>query len=144
MLALIFFIVALPAPMPGQCLDPDERTDAGIRALDWGTECKRRSPSPKMNGPVPLALQASVKRYNDVHMLDGLSARYLWPAHREKAGWYCGFVNGKNRMGGYTGYRRFLATYSLPGFKIESLTMEKTVVDPICDGAGYPAEPDAR
>lgn len=44
-------------------------------------------------------------------MIDGESARYLWPEQRNPVT-YCGFINAKNQFGGYVGWRLFWA--SLP------------------------------
>lgn len=54
----------------------------------------------------PLALQNQIKADLEARMLDGKSARILWQPMRDDR-IYCGFVNGKNSYGAYTGYRLF-------------------------------------
>lgn len=39
--------------------------------------------------------------------MDGESARWRWPLHQPKWGFYCGLVNSKNRMGAYVGFVPF-------------------------------------
>lgn len=56
--------------------------------------------------PPTKAEQAEIKRYFDAELLDGPSARWKWPARVSK-GSYCGWVNAKNRMGAYTGWKPF-------------------------------------
>lgn len=47
-----------------------------------------------------LAIAKGVK----MNLLDPESARFKWlPVTKEGAGWYCGLVNSKNRLGGYAG-----------------------------------------
>lgn len=77
-------------------------------------------------------------------LIDGASAQYLLPmVSDEKI--YCGFVNSKNRLGGYVGWTRFSAEFDYDGSitKVELLDDEKPeiVTSFICDSRGYPKSP---
>lgn len=54
--------------------------------------------------PVSPALRQSITRHFNTQLLDAPSARWLWPTRRGDGTVYCGWVNGRNRMGGYTGW----------------------------------------
>src|SRR3954451_5386884 len=67
------------------------------------------------------AANAAVQRYFDKTLFDAPAAR--WRFNRvpvrdgllktRQFGWFmCGEINGKNRMGGYTGWHEFLAYFS--------------------------------
>ena len=48
-------------------------------------------------------------------LFDGESARWRWPKHVPEFGLYCGFVNAKNRLGAYTGFKPFMVIGGVPG-----------------------------
>lgn len=56
--------------------------------------------------PVTVAEQQQIKKYFDNIFYDGPAARWQF-AYKSDAV-VCGFVNGKNRIGGYTGWQPFL------------------------------------
>jgi hypothetical protein len=77
--------------------------------------------------PKPSSQQAAQKaiiRYFERTLFDAEAARYRFPlsptqgslrteAGVREFGWFmCGEINGKNRMGAYTGYKTFLAYFS--------------------------------
>ena len=82
------------------------------------------------------AAQEAVKQYFERSLFDPEAARYRLPlpptrgsrlallkADREFGWFMCGEINGKNRMGGYTGYKTFFVYFS------------PTVPDTVVDGA---------
>lgn len=99
--------------------------------------------------PLNPGEKAAIVKAFDALLLDGLSARWRWPTPAEEgtAITYCGFVNGKNSMGAYTGYRPFmvalvrrnkprqpiasLATLGNPGSDDEQITIT------LCTRHGY-------
>jgi hypothetical protein len=77
-------------------------------------------------------------------LIDGSSAQYLFPlVSDEKV--YCGFVNSKNRYGGYVGWSRFYADFDYDGSikNVEILDNEEPNVATTfaCDARGYPTSP---
>lgn len=80
-------------------------------------------------------------------MVDGDSAKWRWfPAKNANAGvvQYCGFVNAKNRMGGYTGFNPFWVTGRWKGGAFTPVNVEFAqgpYLDGLaarkCIGAGY-------
>lgn len=96
---------------------------------------------------LPEAKKAEVQRLAEVELLDGRSARFIWPKQRD-AGAYCGFVNAKNSLGAYTGYKPFYVSVS---GKAESLIIlapdlghSRTIVDlfsKACTERGYSLSP---
>lgn len=103
---LAFALLAL-APVPGQCADPDESTDAGLRMLSSGEPCARKVPFPKIKGPATPALKLAVRKYFEPILLDATSARWKWGRVVGDGAIFCGYVNAKNRLGAYTGYDLF-------------------------------------
>jgi hypothetical protein len=79
-----------------------------------------------MNAPKPSSsetAQAAVKAYFAESLFDADAARYRFPlppvqgswiiSNGRHFGWFlCGEINGKNRMGGYTGFQTFFAYFS--------------------------------
>lgn len=68
-------------------------------------------------------------------LIDGESARWRWfPARQTGAVvTYCGFVNAKNRMGGYTGFNPVWVVGSWSGAKFIPTTIE-FAAGPYLDG----------
>jgi hypothetical protein len=69
----------------------------------------------------PEAAEQAVKDYFAESLFDAEAARYQFPLppiqgsflQTRQFGWFmCGKINGKNRMGGYTGYKTFFAYFS--------------------------------
>ena len=69
------------------------------------------------------AAEQAVKDYFAGSLFDAEAARYQFPlpptqgsfltGEGREFGWFmCGRINGKNRMGGYTGYKTFFAYFS--------------------------------
>ena len=93
--------------------------------------------------PLPPAAQAQVRRYFNLQMIDGESARYLWPEQRDPFV-YCGFVNAKNQFGGYVGWRLFWAQFPVEnGDDLHISTAgSSAVMDEVgrkaCEKEGYP------
>lgn len=52
-------------------------------------------------------IRTAVKR----ELLDPDSARFRWNPEMLEPEHYCGFVNAKNRMGGYVGFKAFIIDY---------------------------------
>lgn len=55
----------------------------------------------------PADRQAVVSAVQD-HLYDGESARWRWPPLTTDAGGYCPWVNAKNTLGAYTGFRQIV------------------------------------
>lgn len=103
----IALLVAL-APLTGQCADPDETTLMGQRLIGLGEPCHKTVPFPGVTGPASAALQTAVRRHFEMILLDAPSARWKWLPVRGDGRIYCGYVNAKNRIGGYTGFQMFM------------------------------------
>jgi hypothetical protein len=92
------------------------------------------------NAPKPSsqeAAQEAVKRYFEESLFDAPAARYQFPLPPTQGsvrsgamryfGWFmCGEVNGKNRMGGYTGFKTFFAYFSPT---IQDKVIDGTIAD---------------
>lgn len=64
----------------------------------------------KTAGPITLAEQAALRAALRKKLNDPESARFRWLERKSKDGMtYCGFVNAKNRFGGYVGFAPYLA-----------------------------------
>lgn len=81
-------------------------------------------------------------------LLDGDSAKWRWPAIMADDATYCGFFNAKNRMGGYTGFKPFMISYTIgkDGKAIvhlsylstdDPMAMPSFMAASLCKGAGY-------
>lgn len=92
--------------------------------------------------PLPANAQAQIRRYFNLRMIDGESARYLWPEQRDPY-IYCGFINAKNQFGGYVGWRLYWANFPVTGNDelLISTAGTSKVMDGIgqkvCQGEGY-------
>ncbi len=88
----------------------------------------------------PAALQSQIKADLEARMLDGKSARIIWQPMRDDR-IYCGFVNGKNAYGAFTGYRLF---YVMLGSD-RRVRLDGEILGGIgkmmCERAGYAIEP---
>ena len=49
----------------------------------------------------------------DTVLIDGQSARHKWVARKNTTA-YCGWVNAKNQMGAYTGWKPYYILYAKP------------------------------
>lgn len=91
--------------------------------------------------PLPV-IKSEIKADLNRRLLDGESARYIWPKRASKNA-YCGFVNAKNRLGAYTGYRLFLTMTDGKGpVKVVVERNDSQIVPLLCKEFGYPV--DAR
>lgn len=82
----------------------------------------------------------AIRRHLDEQLIDYPSARFrdVFVSANPQAeaeggtvgGYLCGFINSKNRMGGYTGWKRFLA--SEIGVYVEGDTMGDILVPAAC------------
>lgn len=104
-----------------------------------------------MAQPVPKpptpAVQATIKRYWETELVDAPSARWLWPLQRDSK-LYCGWINAKNRLGGYGGWTPYVIIfegtkikegYFLPGRPEMARAMGSNCVE-----AGYDVESPPR
>ena len=69
----------------------------------------------RIPGPLPSAKREAIFRHFDAALFDGRSARWLWPKQQAKSGVYCGWVNAKNRIGAYTGWKPYWVTFDEAG-----------------------------
>lgn len=58
--------------------------------------------------------KAAVRLAIEQRLMDPMSAQYRWLPAIGKDGAYCGYVNAKNRYGGYIGFAPFLAWIRKP------------------------------
>ena len=101
------------------CAEPNDRTVLGQDDLQNGAPCRRwrnaqeqaaRTARPRAPSPISPALQAAIRSYMEVSLIDSTGTRWFWPTSRHNQ-FYCGWINGRNRMGGYVGWKKFLATF---------------------------------
>lgn len=59
--------------------------------------------------PPSAQMKSAIMQAADAKLIDGASARYKWPNEDRGGVVYCGWVNAKNRMGGYTGWSPFIS-----------------------------------
>lgn len=85
-------------------------------------------------------LKSKIRSHLDTVLLDGQSARYIWPEVKSPRV-YCGFVNAKNRLGGYTGYRLFYVQTNGSPIKATFDSDTLALASMVCDEAGYPLSP---
>lgn len=92
---------------------------------------------------LPLPLRQGIMRFLNARMLDGPASRYKWPAQRKSKLLYCGWINGKNTMGGYVGWRPFYVYFSLDG-TVERVQVydpsdkaDPIMFDALCKSNGY-------
>lgn len=161
MMTTVFLFLAAQAIQPGITADgcPDLETLQGRLLFDSGESCPRFEKDKRIekakvskaiaqdarieNTPLPITAQTAVKHYFDLKLMDGVSARYIWPA-RKTANWYCGFVNAKNMMGAYTGWRQFSVSFTETGAidRIQVIDEDRRDSNAIlCDAFKYPREP---
>lgn len=95
--------------------------------------------------PLTQAERAVIMKKADEVLFDGPSARWQWPDKLNDKDSYCGFINAKNRMGGYTGWRPFY--YGLGRFGIleddeGKPSSNRIMYELICGVGGYNPKPD--
>jgi hypothetical protein len=108
--ALVCFATASAQPTVADC---EAKADADTRSKCF-EEVARALSKPRTEFDVP-AFVAEAKKETVASFFDPDSAafRSLQVTSRSGAGRnLCGEVNGKNRMGGFVGYRRFYTPYS--------------------------------
>jgi hypothetical protein len=77
--------------------------------------------------------KAVISRIVTTSFFDPASAQFNWSMLRRENK-YCGYVNGKNRMGGYVGFRLFTVVPNLSGGRIisvEGLWISSGINDPL-------------
>lgn len=85
---------------------------------------------------LPPAIRTQIQRKLSIRALDGPALRFIWPTQQHPFV-YCGFINGKNRMGAWTGYLTFIAGINDDGTLDEVLIDEPTR----CEEYGYNSDP---
>lgn len=98
---------------------------------------------PPLDSKAKALLQVAIKD----RLMDGDSAKWRWLPYRSGQSTvtqYCGFVNAKNRMGGYTGFNPFWVTGYWKDGAFVPLTAEFAegpyldgLAARMCIGAGY-------
>lgn len=132
---------------------PDINTSYGRLLIEAGESCARIDNERKQQAALEAKRESIVRRYSprsiapnlkaaivrrmNILAIDGPSIRYLWPIQKHPYV-YCGFINGKNRLGGYTGWTTFIAELSDNG-TLESLDTDD---DDSCAYFGYETYPD--
>ena len=138
---LIVLAVAFPGA-PNGCLVPDDSVPANFRNLEAGEVCRKPRPAPTKPPAVviPTTKQALIKAHFDNVLLDGLTARWKWQLQRHPQV-YCGWVNGKNRLGAYSGWKPYYVVFGKSG-KVEQGEIvgdgDNTIMlDAFCNSWGY-------
>lgn len=132
---------------------PDSETSYGRLLIEAGETCPRIDKERKQEAALEAKRQAVVARFTtrvvspalksaiirkmNLIAIDGPSVRYLWPSQKHPYV-YCGFVNGKNRMGGYTGWITFSAQLNDMG-GLEELNVDTPEG---CSSFGYAETPN--
>lgn len=101
--------------------------------------------------PNPHALSAAdrskIQSYVADRLLDGEGARWRWPLEQEPQT-YCGWINAKNRVGAYTGWRQYYVLYARKTsgqlfpyfFRVsddDPASEDARRVEKMCGGQGY-------
>lgn len=86
-------------------------------------------------------------------LIDPDSARFRWYPQMRDDGIYCGFVNAKNRMGGYTGFTLFMSLIGkrADGTQVVAFTklahhigpLQESAEEQMCAKYGYSLDPTA-
>lgn len=144
-------LLLLSGRLPDGC--PDGSTLPGRLLIESGETCPRlqaeaaaeaAKEAAVIGKPLPVAKkQAILKRFN-VRLLDGPSAKYIWPVQKS-TGTYCGFVNAKNSYGGYTGWRQFWVSFwewgGIKELEIIDDPRDESTGAAFCDYFDYPGDP---
>lgn len=85
-------------------------------------------------GPISAADKAEIIKQADQMMFDGPATRWDWP-ERVSEKIYCGKLNGKNRLGAYTGWRPFFFLSGKLTIPNDDLTLD--LYKTMCTNAGY-------
>lgn len=97
-------------------------------------------------------MRAAIMKAADAKLLDGASARFKWPPELQRTGVYCGWVNAKNKLGGYVGWTPFVSvgghqdgpkgdgSYDVGELDLGSsdpTDISNTIIGKFCPSAGY-------
>lgn len=97
-------------------------------------------------GPISEVDKAAIQKNLGIRMFDSETARYLWPERRDPI-IYCGFVNAKNRYGGYVGWTLYIANFPIEKSDVLQTVTSATPGNPgkymskICAERGYAVTP---
>lgn len=132
---------------------PDSNTSYGRLLIEAGESCPRLDKELKQQAALEAnrravverfstraispALKAAITRKMNLIAIDGPSIRYIWPSQKHPYA-YCGFINGKNRMGGYTGWTTFIASLDDVG----GLEFVEVDTPESCSTFGYAIDPE--
>ena len=93
-----------------------------------------------MMAAIPSAVtQTAIRDAVGRKLADPFSAQYEWQAVRSDT-LYCGWVNAKNQLGAYTGYRPFMVLYAITASGkplVMSADLDPDIVTPMCLKEGY-------
>lgn len=106
-----WFVVAAAGALASCSVGPAPPTQAELQAINSAVKPTSAE-----------AAQTAIKKHFDGALFDAPAALYKFPlppvagyrmfGSERQFGWFmCGELNGKNRMGGYTGYRPFLVYF---------------------------------
>lgn len=95
-------------------------------------------------GPVSEQWKQVITKELDTRLFDGESARYKWPdvrpaPRRDAENFvYCGWVNAKNRMGAYTGWKPYAVFIDDGRLNVKAEGIGDSVfIDTFCGDFGY-------
>ena len=139
-------IVFMSSAAHADCLDPDETTPSGRRMLDAGEPCKKTTPPTyypiKSPRALPAAFRSEIMRYFDGKLIDGPGSRWKWPVQTNGL-IYCGWVNPKNRFGGFVGWVPYYVFLEFSTVKLGAVVTDDAskfdaeVLLELCPSAGY-------
>ena len=150
---MLFSLLLIAADL-GRTADgcPDPETSFGRTLLEAGESCPRLDAEARAEvralierqriidnykpRPVAPALQAEIKRRMFNIALDGPALRFQWPAQRHPFV-YCGYMNGKNSYGAYTGWKPFMISINSYG-RILAVSTDNPIG---CENHGYEPYP---
>lgn len=95
--------------------------------------------------------RAMIERQVRRELIDPESARFRWAPQMLESDIYCGFVNAKNHMGGYTGFKLFMTFIGTrhDGTRVVALAkisrpigrLQESAEERMCARYGYPLSP---
>lgn len=94
--------------------------------------------------PLTEADKAAIRQAIKRELTDPDSAQFRWNPERRDSVIYCGFVNSRNRFGGYAGFTLYEVMIDQRGVFLVQLVRDDTdaiVVETMCSQRGYNLDP---
>lgn len=107
--------------------------------------------APEFPRPINSDERAMIEREVRRVLIDPESARFRWAPQMLQSDIYCGFVNARNSMGGYTGFKLFMTFIGTrkDGTRVVALAkisrpigrLGESAEEQMCANYGYPLSP---